>query len=459
MARQLKLVRLDDFISDIDSIDLFAGGYSLAEDGYTPMVAPLGATSVHEVITLKIQGSSKDNLATLIQAVDAKIKQVQWWLDDPGIERYQVWLRVQQDNETYARQAQILNILPPDKIRVFQPEEYNNNYIGEYSIGIERTPFWEGATANEVSKESLNVIGGSVALSAAVLGDVPARMLRFRINPHASSNNLSTFWAGFKTSRFGTAANFVPVWSLPDKSFDADTSAVSDSSAYSGTRLKTTFAIVATMKGRTYVSASDASPTHADDQRGTFLVLLRAKMSDTSISRARIAYSFNLTFPVYRSRQVISGTAWKFYEMGVVKNPPTRIYNYHNLATFSIEVDAERISGTGELHLDCLVLIPIDDGALKVTTGLSLSAAADQKAAIFQAADDSLTAIVELNGVDPLYTALAAAQNGWGLPTDATAPLAVVAGNEATAGCIKGGLIDIAYTYITRWRTLRGNTA
>lgn len=88
MACSIQLVRLNDFAADIDSIDLSANGYSLDRDGYFPVVAPIGAKSVHEVITLKLQGTSKDDLAAMTQEIDEKIKQVQWWIDDPGVERY-----------------------------------------------------------------------------------------------------------------------------------------------------------------------------------------------------------------------------------------------------------------------------------------------------------------------------------------------------------------------------------
>lgn len=458
MGCSIKFVRLDDFVSDVDVLDLSTGGYSLMNDGYFQVAAPIGAKSVHEVITLKLQGTSKDNLATLTQAVDAKIKQVQWWLENPGIERYQVWVRVQLDGETYSRQAQILNITPPDKVKVFTPMEIGANYLGEYQIGIERTPFWEGSISTPISKASVNALGGKQALTAGLAGDVPARMVRFRIYPTAGSSNVSAAWIGWKTSRFGTAANFVGNWKLNNGLYGLDTSAIADATAYTGFRVATTFSVDATLKMRTQVSVGNVSVTHPEDQRGTYLVLMRAKVSDSSIIRARIAGSFGLLYPVYRSRQVISGTSWQLYEMGVLKIPPSRTYTYHTLSRYMIEVDAERLSGAGELHVDCLCMIPIDDGAIKVTLPSSLSSAVDQKVAIFQAADGQINSWFESSLSNVYYSALVSPQNTWGIPNDSTAPIAVCAASDpAATGSTNGATVDFEYTYALRWRTLRGS--
>lgn len=204
MACSIKFVRLDDFIADIDSIDLSASGYSLAEDGYFPTVAPIGAKSVQEVITLKLQGTSKDDLAAMTQELNDKIRQVQWWIDDAGVERYQVWIRVQQENETYPRQAMILNIVPPDSVRLFTPEEINQNYIGEYQIGIERTPYWEDpypyATTTPIT--GISTQGGMGTLSETIMGDVPARLAKLSLTPPDGISSQQDYWIGWKTNRY-----------------------------------------------------------------------------------------------------------------------------------------------------------------------------------------------------------------------------------------------------------------
>lgn len=175
MAAMLKLVRLQDFAADIDTVDLLSGGFSLAADGYAPVVAPIGAKSVHESITLTLKGASTDDLALMVQDIDRKVKECQWWIDSPDLERYQVWIRVQMDGETYTRQAQILNIEPPNKVNEFTKQETGDYTIIEYTIGIERTPFWEQPYSypTTTALNNMDILGGTATLSETINGDVP----------------------------------------------------------------------------------------------------------------------------------------------------------------------------------------------------------------------------------------------------------------------------------------------
>lgn len=465
MACSIKFVLTNDFIADIDALDLMTGGYSLADDGYLPTSAPDGVSSVHEVITLKLQGTSKDNLAALTQDLDEKVKQVGWWLNNPGVERYLVWIRVQLDGETYPRQAQILDILPPDSVRVFTAEEHMNNYIGQYSIAFERTPFWEDPYTypSTTAKTGINSIGGTVVLSETIYGDVPARLAR--IDFKSAATIYDHFWIGWRTSRFGTTANFVPVWSLKDGSGGGtDTNTTSDSSAYSGTRLTCTFGSTATLVERCYMTVLQASPTHPADQRGMLTVLLRAKMSDSSVARVRLRGGWfnsedaSMNSPVIRSRQVISGTDWNYYELGTMTLPPFRFFNsIVALNNFTFALDAERISGSGSLHLDCLVMIPSDEGMLRIVgastidtfTNLSITAITPPNFEHY-----GLMIIDALGSVT--YDNASISQIGWSLPANAETPRLIGAGSGNSVSA-KSTTFDMSYTYIPRWRTLRGN--
>lgn len=464
MSCSIKFVRLDDFIADVDVLDLSANGYSLAQDGYFPTAAPLGAKSVREVITLKLQGTSKDDLAAMTQEIDEKIKQVEWWLNDPGVERYQVWIRVQLENESLPRQAQIISIQPPDSVRVFTPEERLDNFIGDYQIGIERTPYWEALYPypTTTAVNNLNIIGGMSALSETINGDVPARLARLTGTLDASSGRLDALWMGWKTSRFGTPANFIPVWSLYlGTPIDADTSETADATTYAGVnKVTTSFSADATLILRDVIFLTPhVTVANIADQRGSYSVLLRAKMSDTSVARVRMVaglYSGGaFQSPVYRSRQVVSGTAWSFFELGNCKIPPSRLPPNYNFGNFSIGIYAERISGAGALDMDCLVLIPIDDSAVKLTSSGSLNNT--HLIEVFQAADDKIYATGQKGSGESIFTVVPRPQNDWSLPANNEAPVLVIAGNDTATGCVKGKTLDITYAYIPRWRVLRGN--
>lgn len=461
MARQLKLVRLDDFISDVDVVDLLldpsgivgTAMADLAVDGYLPTVAPIGAKSVHETITLKLWGATKDYLAGLIQDLDAKVKHVKWWIEDQGVERYQVWLRAQLEGETYPRQAQILNIQPPDKVKMYNPPEMYQNWIGDYTIGIERTPFWEDVypypTTTAIS--SLASLGGKAQLSETILGDVPARVAKLTFEHSGGSMISYGGWFGFKSTQFGDPANFVPAWSLAN-SYDV----LTDTSVVGGVAV-CTFATDATLKQRLGISVQQVAAAHPDDQRGKYTVILRAKMSDTSIARVRMGYGNSLTESVYtatfRSRQVISGTGWALYELGNISIPAGLLAAGESLSGFTIRLDAERISGAGSLSMDKLILIPTE-GMIKIIVPDTNLTIQSDPVSIYQKADGSVVAYDQVIGM-PQIRFLPIKSNDWGIPANDDRPYLVYCGIDDDYGT--GNSIDVTYNYIPRWRTLRGS--
>lgn len=469
MACVLTLVRRDDYISDVDEIDLLAGGYSLATDGYLPVVAPLGAQSVYETITLKLQGTSKNDLASLTQALNDKIRQVQWWLEEPGVERYQIWIRSQLDGESYQRQAQILNIQPPEKVMIYNPVEINANWIGEYTIGIERTPFWEDADPayTEETYNALSTLGGASALAAAVDGDVSARMVNINaICANTGSKKLVDFWFGIKTDRFGTPGNFVPLWELNDASWTAtDVASTADAEASSGTALLCDFSNSELLVKRVIMTVAGAVADSAKhpDQRGTYQVILRARLSnaiDTVLVRMQYGYMVSagdeISTPVILSRVPVSLDEYRLYDLGTVRIPPNRVFSNFGLGNFAIQIDAERDPTlTVNLYLDCLILIPIDDAFIKASTGQqTITDAIDVQ--IFQGADDALTGYVTSGNT--MYGSVVFSGNShqnWSMPISTVAGRLIVAAQGGTSD--KDDAINVELTYIKRWRTLRGN--
>lgn len=477
MGCSIKFVRRTEFLADIDYIDFSADGYSLANDGYSQVVAPIGAKSVNEVITLKLQGTSKDDLASMTQEVDAKVQQVQWWIENSSIERYQVWIRVQLDGETNSRQAMLLNIKPPDRVRVFTPMEINANYIGEYAIGVERTPFWEEGNPTYASRtySGLNSIGGMTTLTDAIDGDASARLLSLYANASgAGTGNLNELWVGIKTDRLvDTPSNFQPVWALHDAGWtETDTTSTADATANDGTALVCDFTLVSLLpppRPRVIIRMYDAvSGAAIQDQRGAYQVLLRARVdSATESVMVRMVYGFanaagdEISTPNYLKRVPIAGQTYIMYDMGAVSIPPHRIYPGQDFSFFAIEIDAERDpTYTTNLYLDCLVLIPSDDSFVKLSTNKSFFTSAIQLQA-YQAANDEIYGYIADSGV--IYgSAVVDSHNKWSMPLSTTAGQIVVAAQggqgygRGGAGSDKDDTVDIITTHIRRWRTLRG---
>lgn len=476
MACLLKLVRLTDFAADIDSVDLFGNGIELADEGYHPAVAGIGETSVIESITLKIKGTSKNDLASIVQTLDAKIKEVQWWIEAPGVERYQVWIRAQLDNESQPRQSQIISIQPSKGIRVYNPVEVQANYIGEYTITIERTPFWEMPYPypTTTEKTSINTIGGTSVLAETINGDVPARIAKLSLGPSSGAGFQSEYYIGWRSERFGLPHKFEPVWSCDDGYSFTDVTSTADASAYSGNMMVCDFSTTESLNWRVSWFLSDVTAWPAD-QRGEYQVLLRARMSDNvSVARARLAFSFGIKNgvperaepmnPTYRSRVVIDGakiysTDWSLFELGTMSIPPYRVDPTASFISFAAEIDAERYSGSGNLHLDCIILIPSAEGYAHMKLD-RVNLEATDHCNLYQYADDTTFAVSDsnttiLNAVAP-HSAIK-----WGLPPNGTAPYFFVAAQRYMAPdkyrSLKNDTCDLIYTYIPRWRTLRGN--
>lgn len=472
MTVQLKLVRLNDFVADIDSVDLLASGYLLAANGYQPVVAPIGAKSVYETITLELQGSSTDDLASMVQDIDEKIRQVQWWIDNPGVERYQVWLRVQVDEESSPRQAQIISIQPADRVNVFSTVDTSEYHITEYQIGIERTPFWEHPYPypSTTAITALSSCGGIAEMSETINGDVPARIAVMDPTPNGAAQ-FGEYWIGFKSNRFGNPAKFEPVWSLSDSIYlDTDTSSTADATAVNGNKLVCTFGTDETLTQRTITRINEvvASSSEHADQRGSYAVLLRAKMSDTnSIACVRMLYSFADTLrilnPIYRARQTITSPInsgyWMLYPMGTAVIPSMRLSPGIEISTAAICLQAERISGSGNLELDCLVLIPIDDGGVHVASAMNENVTNGFYLHVIQDADGAVRTFASSSTyVD--YPSTIEPMNFTGLIANNSKPYIVVAGQKYVSTSSQSVFtddIDITYTYIPRWRTLRGS--
>lgn len=282
----------------------------------------------------------------------------------------------------------------------------------------------------------------------------------------AATGTYTDFWAGWKTSRFGVIANFVPVWPLyKGVPVDADTSETADATAYDGTKVTTSFTASSSLILRDAVTLVNVVPTNINDQRGTYLVLLRAKMSDTSIARVQMVYGLysggSIQSPTFRSRQIISGTVWSLYELGTAKMPPSRIPIGYDFQNFAFGLYAERISGSGSLDMDCLILIPIDDSGIKFTSSGRINGSSGQMGEVFTLANGELYATAHFSSGQTIYSVVPKPQGNvsWSLPANNEAPLLVIAANDTISGAIKGKTLDVTYTYIPRWRTLRGTGA
>lgn len=202
-----------------------------------------------------------------------------------------------------------------------------------------------------------------VATLPAITGDAPAP-LRIQVNP---TNSTETDGYRFMLSMHsGESAPSVPiVWQIGASdgwTAGTDTGASVANAAYSGGSYRACTFATNTMITRLSGVAPASLPM------GTYKVLLRVARSDTSSTFAvrfgqsvSFSYFYNDTVVMDRAASTASGHA-TYLDLGQMTHPR----NYANPADNpgaayapDVAIQAQRLSGSGSLHFDAIVLIPI----------------------------------------------------------------------------------------------------
>jgi len=378
MTAQLKLVRRADLtnpIADISSLSLFnyEDGFSLTRDGWHPAIAHDGDTSVAEVMTLHVKSDvGQDDLMSIIRALDVKLKEVDWYKH--SIEKYGVWLRVQLPYESNAYQALLLNGDSEFTASLFAPPVSPGNFLhGGYGLAVERIPWWESPYNQIYSASTINCLGG-MGSYGIVFGDFPSRIARtsFRGAAGGGTGDLYEFWMGFRTDRFGDQANFVPLWDLGqsnDSTPSNDTTSTGDATAQGGYKWLCTFGDESELERVSMALLSFTS--NYNDQRGEYTVLLRAKVDASTVCHVRLKDGFIATSELRSQPRVkVDSTSWLLHPLGIITVPPSRgVLDASWLGQFGLELWASRTSGSGNLHMDCIILIPRGEGFIHVSGG------------------------------------------------------------------------------------------
>jgi hypothetical protein len=244
MAEQLALVKQNDFSGDISTLNLLPW---LADNGWQ-MTLGDGSEPVDEAMTLHVPGTSDNNLATNLQALDALLIQVTRFANP--VEPYGVWLRTQLPGETGARQALILEA-KRDKALVVDPFAQQKHMLREYVLGLKRTPAWEDTAHTDWPAVTLGSLGGLGNLQT-VQGDLAARLARVTIDAIAGTTPLGKIWLGFRSDRLVNSGYFASRWEAEYGHLAANVAITdaNDATALGGTEI--------TYTGETPVIADDA---------------------------------------------------------------------------------------------------------------------------------------------------------------------------------------------------------
>lgn len=369
MAQLLKLTW------DTTDLSFLAGssGFQLAGGGWLPRVSVEGEP-VTEELRLLLERDSVDNLAASMQALAEMQRYAAAYVGDSW-SLTPVWLYAQLKNESYTRRALVRRMAYS-----FAESWYSGVTAGELntviSLSLERGAFWEsnGALSGPAKASAAGIVITYNPNSAiTVTGDVRARFYFLEVVNKTATTTLDRFWIAIRSAnKHGTLANFEPIWELEDGTLYNSAALATGSTASPGTVPPTTTNVVKAANSSeeklVMIKMADVTANYSDNY-GLFLWLLRAKVTaGTWNVRLRWGYSGQEDDDFVYGRPVeIASTNWNLYALGVHAMPPRPakadevVYGGDN-GQASIQVWAETTSGTGSLALDCLVVVPVDEG-------------------------------------------------------------------------------------------------
>lgn len=453
-----------------DTLDLlcFTGnvGFQIANNGWQPII---GRGKTQEALTIHAKGDDQDEVIDYLNTVLKRWKNYVLWSQD-YTQEHSVWLQAQWENETNIRQARILSFDFQISASPFGEFWQNANFT-EATITFERLEWEQGPSypSSIFIPGGQSVIAGNLALPSGIVpGDVNGRILQMQMTGNATFK-AGTVWAAFRRNLHGDPSLFVPLWQCETAFIkSADTTISADATASNGSRLTTTFS-PATLERKFFVFLEDITSNY-NEQRGKFLVLYRAMCSDAStVANVRVAFgtgglsgnNFTTLARVQVSTPFPLIKTWSLYELGVVSIPSERIprfsptVNNALLTRYFIGLDAERVSGSGNLYSDCFILLPVDEAFLKT----------DNQAVPLDSGNNWLTFQNELNDVagyvgttTTANAGLEVEQRSWGIPPNIsqTKMNLIITGDGDDVG-VNSVLGDVQIVYIPRWTLARGN--
>ena len=413
------------------TLNLNAGetGFQLAGDGWNPAVA----TPVHmgdpppisEFIHLLLAHSSHDNIATSVQSLHEMQVLADRYINDPTQET-PVWLHAKMADETGERRALVYSITI----------QYKTSWFGAPATALDiplvvtvvRGPYWESTTVRNLPDAApsaaacvvydYTAAGDSVTAHNPV-GDVGARLRFFTLQDNGA-DNVSTFWMGFRSApKHGAQgiSNFEEIWECEDGTNRVGESGVTDevdATASGGNMVEVTEIDLdwddGTFRSVCNIDINDVT-SNEEDQFGNFLWLLRAKV-DSGTWEVRLHYFSRLTVggvpiePLIKDIVEITNTNWANYEMGISPISGRDIHaiteadaTKDNEGFYKVYIYARRTSGSGDLNIDCLIPIPVDEGFAKlsfVTQGTQMYVLAQSPEGNFATAIKSSTAILDI---------------------------------------------------------------
>ena len=351
-----------------ETLDLLSDeGSGWRATGWNPSVAMVQYQLSPEPVTEKIDAvvdcDSAESLIAAIQQMGEMARMASTYVRDETTDE-PVYLRAQMDDES-SRYAVVRSI----EYELLSPPISATGHITEnrakVRLSITRDPYWETHSYTE-DDDDISTVGGE--LSYTILrGDAPARLWRTYLHGVSGSGELDTFWLGIRSENKHGAygiSNFESVWDCEDGSnlTGGDCADTADGDAHGGTMVKCDFATASGWHERWRLEVNDVTASYSN-QAGRYLMLLRCRV--TSGTAEILALTGLVWFGHYHRQNVveIDDTDYVYKEIGVIEIPCNFSFMY------GVDLWARRTAGSGDLYMDCIVMIPIDEGFAKFEDG------------------------------------------------------------------------------------------
>jgi hypothetical protein len=358
---------------------------------------------VTQIVPIIVDCTSDDDLATTKQKFHAMQLLVARYMLDP-IHSTPLWWHHKLDGETGELRHLVKSLAfqwtePAGGIFDAQPlitegrravVTFIHHPYGEHPTG-RNFPTASPSAAAAITYDYTAAGSGGTPAAHDIVGDVGARVGTFIFySAAAGADVVDRLWMGFRSAgKYGqTLANFDPIWECEDGTNNANESGIvdgADANASGGNKVTVTETDLDwddTWHEVLELVIDDVSANESD-QYGVYLWLLRALVSaGTWEVQLRWGYSGMPDADHAQGRIVsVSATSYDMHEMGVFQLPIRDLKVFSTTAItdaadddMGLQLWAQRTSGAGTLTLDCLCLIPIDEGYL-VASDLDIAAA------------------------------------------------------------------------------------
>lgn len=244
---------------------------------------------------------------------------------------------------------------------------------------------WEdgGATTSySLNLTNMDHIGDYYYNSSAQGSATKGGRLSVTVTPQSGAG-FTKVWVGIREKNNG-ATNFNPLIECESGTTQNSSTITTDTNAHPGgagnTCIETSFATTNSLVSRMHVSLG-AITSYETEYYGKYLILVRMRNVSTAVTRVQLHYGLSTDTHSLKGEVYVQGTNYLFYPMGFVSIPPVTnkgsAFGYSGADLYGDEIDfalwATRLSGSGEMRFDCIVLMPAEHlGITESSVGIGL---------------------------------------------------------------------------------------